>query len=339
MVTEPGKEETRYQPEPKTFRSARRPGLWLRRGVAYRTPPPPRPWVGRLVVLLIRGLGLLPLRAIHLLATVVGGVASLLPVRDRRITEVNLRIAFPELDEAARRALMRRSMIETAKTFGELAGAWTWSGERLRGYLRQVSGDEPVRQAIASGRGVILAAPHLGSWEIGGALVAMQYTLTGLYQKPRLLELDAFIMAARERFGTKLVPAGLRAVRVLHRALARGEMVGILPDQDAGPGLGVFVPFFGETANTMMLLPRLAAKTGALVALAFAERLPRSRGFHIRWVLASDEIYDDDIERAAASLNRDIERCVREIPEQYLWSYKRFRIRPPGLPDPYRKTG
>ncbi len=133
------------------------------------------------------------------------------------------------------------------------------------------------------------------------------------------------------------MPAGLGAVRTLTRALRRGEMIGILPDQDAGSGLGVFVPFFGEPANTMTLLPRLAAQTRALVVIAYAERLPRSRGFHVHFVPASEEIYSDDIELSAASLNRDIERCVRRRPEQYLWSYKRFRIRPKGMPSPYVK--
>jgi KDO2-lipid IV(A) lauroyltransferase len=114
-------------------------------------------------------------------------------------------------------------------------------------------------------------------------------------------------------------------------------MVGILPDQDAGSGQGVFVPFFGEPANTMTLLSRLAARTRALVVVAYAERLSGSRGFHVHFVPASEAIYDEDFERSAASLNRDIERCVRDLPQQYLWSYKRFRIRPRGVQSPYVK--
>ena len=72
----------------------------------------------------------------------------------------------------------------------------------------------------------------------------------------------------------------------LTRALRRGEAIGILPDQDAGSGLGIFVPFFGEPANSMTLLSRLAAHTRAPVFIAYAERLPRSRGFHLHFVTA-----------------------------------------------------
>ena len=294
-------------------------------GQTYSTPPPRRPVLGWLIVLLHKVLGLLPLWAVHRTAAVLAGAASLLPTRERHVSEVNLGIAFPDLDPAARRRLARRSMIETAKTFAEGSAVWSWSRERILGHFGGVSGEERVREAIDSGRGVILAAPHLGNWELVGMYCSTSYPLTGLYQKPRLLELESLFKASRERFGAKLVPAGLGAVRTLTRALKRGEMIAILPDQDAGSGLGVFVPFFGEAANTMTLLSRIAARTRALVVIAYAERLPGSRGFHMHFVPASEEIYDDDIERSAASMNRDVERCVRRRPEQYLWSYKRFR--------------
>ena len=306
-------------------------------GQTFSTPPPRRPVLARAVVLLHRLIGVLPLRAVHLVATALACAASVLPTRERQVSEVNLGIAFPDLDAAARRRLVRKSMIDTAKTFAEGSAIWSWSRERILAHIGDVSGEERVREAIDSGRGVILAAPHLGNWELVGMYCSASYSLTGLYQKPRLLELESLFKASRERFGAKLVPAGLGAVRTLTRALKRGEMIAILPDQDAGSGLGVFVPFFGEPANTMTLLPRLAARTGALVVIAYAERMTGSRGFHMHFVPASEEIYGDDIERAAASMNQDVERRVRDLPEQYLWSYKRFRIRPPGMSSPYVK--
>jgi len=307
-------------------------------GQTFATPPPRRPMLARAIVLAHKIIGALPLRAVHLVAATLAGVASVLPTRERHVSEVNVRIAFPDLDDAARRRLVRRSMIETAKTFAEGSAIWSWSRERTQNHVVDVSGEERVREAIDSGRGVILAAPHLGNWEFVGMYCSASYSLTGLYQRPRLLELETLFKDSRERFGAKLVPAGLGAVRTLTRALKRGEMIAILPDQDAGSGLGVFVPFFGEPANTMTLLSRLAARTGALVVIAYAERVAGSRGFHMHFVPASDAIYDDEIERSAASLNLDVERRVRTLPEQYLWSYKRFRIRPKGMRSPYTRT-
>ena len=312
----------------------RLPGNRFHHGQGDLTPPPPRPLVARLVGAAIRLLGVLPLPALRAIGAAVGCAGYWLPTRERRVTDANLRLAYPELDALARRRLARRSLCETGKTFAEFAAVWTWSRERLLRQIDQVTGEEPVREALAAGRGVIIAGPHLGNWELGGAYCSLKHAITTLYQKPRIVELEPLSRRYRERFGARLVPAGVSAVRALLASLHRGEMVGILPDQDAGTGLGVFAPFFGQPANTMMLLPRLAAHTDALVVITYAERLPDGR-FHLRFVPASEGIHDADVERAAAVLNADVERAVRSAPEQYLWSYKRFRIRPPGFPDPY----
>ena len=325
-----------HAPEPQAApRRGRRPRSRFHHGWGDLTPPPPRPLVARLVGAAIRAFGALPLPALHGVAASVGLAGAWLPTRERRVAEANLRLAFPELDGAARRRLARRSLIETAKTFAEFAAVWTWRPERLMAEIREVRGEEIVRAAIAEGRGVIAAGPHLGNWELAGAYCSMHHTMTTLYQRPRIVELDSLSRRHRGRFGAHLVPAGVSAVRTLLAALRRGEMVGILPDQDAGTGLGVFAPFFGQPANTMMLLPRLATHTRASVVLVWAERLPRGAGFRVHFVPASAGIDDPEIERAAAVLNADVERAVRSRPEQYMWSYKRFRIRPRGFPDPY----
>lgn len=91
-------------------------------------------------------------------------------------------------------------------------------------------------------------------------------------------------------------------------------------------GAGVFVPFFGRLTNTMTLVSRLASLTGALVVVSYAVRLPRGAGFDVRFRVAPPEVSSDDLAVSAAALNRAVEECVRLHPEQYLWSYRRFRI-------------
>jgi KDO2-lipid IV(A) lauroyltransferase len=307
----------------------------MRRGSGSPTEPKPRPLLTWIITRLIHLFAMLPLRAIQLVGAVVGNLAWLLRLRERRVTEINLQIAFPDLDRAARRRLTRRSMVETAKTFAELSAGWIWSHEKMLRHIHGVHGEPVVRQALAEGRGVILAGPHLGNWEIGGIELSTRFPLTALYQRPRLMELEPVIKASRERLGATMVPAGMSAVRILLAALRRGEMIGILPDQEPGDGMGIFVPLFGVQANTMMLLSKLAARTGALVVMGYAKRLPRGRGFDLHYLAATEEISDPDVERSATALNREIERLIRLCPEQYLWSYKRYRIRPPGERNPY----
>jgi len=130
--------------------------------------------------------------------------------------------------------------------------------------------------------------------------------------------------------GATLVPTDASGVRALYKAVAKNQMIGILPDQDPGDEGGVFAPFFGVPANTMTLLPRLMQKTGAAVIFSYAERLPRGQGFHVHFLPAPADARTDELQQAAAALNLGVENCVRQSPAQYQWSYKRFKTRPPG---------
>jgi KDO2-lipid IV(A) lauroyltransferase len=114
---------------------------------------------------------------------------------------------------------------------------------------------------------------------------------------------------------------------MLYKALARGEAVGVLPDQAPGVGEGVWADFFGRPAYTMTLVTRLQRVSDAAVIMAFAERLPEGRGYRLHLEGLPTEHLDE------AALNRAIEAQVRRCPEQYLWSYNRYKI-PAGAPPP-----
>ncbi len=109
----------------------------------------------------------------------------------------------------------------------------------------------------------------------------------------------------------------------------------MVSDQDAGEGAGIFAPLFGKLANTMVLGPRLAARTGSPVFVCWAERLPGRPRYRIHLVEAPPEVGGEDLLAAASALNRMAEKAIRALPEQWLWSYKRYRVRPVGLASPY----
>ena len=271
---------------------------------------------------------LLPLRAAHALGAGLGRLAARLPNKTRSVTLANVRRCFPDMPEQKRARLARHSLIETGRALTECGPLWLWHGLRVLGLVRRVSGEQQVIDALRRGKGLILVSPHLGAWEMVGLYCSSRWPLTSLYRTPRLAGLDGPVRAARERLGAQLVANNTAGVRALYQALSRGEAVGILPDQD--PGSGVFAPFFNVPANTMVLLPRLARKTGAAVVFVYAERLAHGAGYHIHFRTAPPGIAAEDPQRAAASLNQGVEECVRALPEQYLWSYKRFRTRPAG---------
>jgi Kdo2-lipid IVA lauroyltransferase/acyltransferase len=275
------------------------------------------------------------LRGVHALARRVGDLGYALPLRESRATRVNVSLCFPELTGADRRRFERQSLEEAACMVGELGHLWLRPIDEILDRVVEVRGEEHLREAIARGRGVVVAGPHLGAWELLGLWMAVRYSITSLYRKQRVRQLDGLFWTSRSRSGARLLPADASGIRASCQALRRGEVVGILPDQDPGAGWGEFAPFFGVPANTSTLVPRLASRFGSAVLLAFAERLPNGAGYRIHIRPGSGEIACGNFLTGARALNRDVESLVRIAPLQYLWSYKRFRTRPPGSPSFY----
>jgi KDO2-lipid IV(A) lauroyltransferase len=155
--------------------------------------------------------------------------------------------------------------------------------------------------------------------------------MTILYRPPRVRWLEPLMIAGRSRGRAKLATTDLRGVRQLLKALKRGEAIGVLPDQAPGRGDGVWARFFGRPAYTMTLVGRLAEGTGAPVLMVFARRLPRGAGYRLSLTplprLPADPV------QAAEALNAAVEALVRQCPEQYLWSYNRYKV-PAGVTPP-----
>ncbi len=283
-----------------------------------------------LIKIILQIFALFPLRAIHKIASLLGKAIAKRPnLRITQVTRTNIGLCFPQLSDEAQQALIKTSLIETCKTFSELGALWLWKVDKVLGLVQKVSGEECLQQAMEAGKGVLLLTPHLGAWELAGLYASSRYKLTGLYRPPKLLGLEKLIRNARERAGGQFVATDQSGIRALYQALRRGQIAGILPDQVPNEASsGVFAPFFGIPAYTMVLVSRFARKSGAAVIFTYAERLPEGRGYHLHFFPASKEIAAKDIKIAATALNKGVEQCVKACPEQYQWSYKRFKRRP-----------
>lgn len=292
----------------------------------------------RVMSSLLRLIAALPLSWVHRLGTFFGWLLWRIPNnRSRRIAERNLALCFPERPDTERNRLLRQSLLEASKGLLELGPLWCWHGARVLGLIREPATDEVALAAAVDRRqGVMLITPHLGSWEMAGLYYSSRYPLTILYRPSRLVEFDVLSCQGRGRMGGQVVATDAQGLRALLKALHRGEVLGILPDQDIGSDDGevvtgrVFAPFFGIAASTMTLVSRLARKTGAAVFLTWAERLPRGQGYilHLRALPKVTEAAT--LEESVTALNQGVEAAVRTLPEQYLWAYRRFRTRPPG---------
>jgi KDO2-lipid IV(A) lauroyltransferase len=280
--------------------------------------------------------GYLPLKWLHRIGHFLGSFFIWLPNRERRITEINLRLCFPEKSDEELKRLRNSSIREMGATLMEMALIWHAPNQRVLGLVKQISGAELLERD--QGQGVIILVPHIGCWEIIGLELPTHERVTSLYRPPRNRAYETVIKQARERTGAELVPTDALGVKRIYQTLKAGGITCILPDQQPKSDTGaVFAPFFNVPALTMSLINRLARKTGAKVIFAYAERLSAGGGYHLHYVAADEKIRNEDPVIAATALNKGIEAIARALPSQYQWSYKRFHIQPDSQTSPYRR--
>ncbi|MCU7933574.1 MAG: lysophospholipid acyltransferase family protein [Candidatus Thiodiazotropha sp. (ex Dulcina madagascariensis)] len=293
------------------------------------------PMPSRLSFKLWRLLSHLPLTWLHALGRFIGRLYIWFPNRERRIAGINLRLCYPELAGEDITILRDRAIEQMGCTFTEMAAIWFRPVSEVVGLVRQISGEEQLERT--DGQGLIILLPHLGCWEIIGLELPFHEQVTSLYRPPRKGAYEAVVRHARERSGAELVPTDNSGVKRIYQALMNGGVTCILPDQQPKSDKGaVFAPFFDIPALTMLLVNRLARKTGAKVVFAYAERLAGGRGYHIHYLDAPKAIADEDPIKAATALNLGVESLIRLLPTQYQWSYKRFHAQPEGEASPYR---
>ncbi|MGP9833780.1 lysophospholipid acyltransferase family protein [Marinobacter sp. NSM] len=289
-----------------------------------------------LIAGLLRIVSFLPLGAAQFIGKWLGLLAWKLGGRPKKITDINLDICLPELTEEQRRDLSRDSLAHTGMTALEIPLMWEWPVDKCLGLIKQTEGLELVDEALATGKGLILLAPHLGNWELAGLFFSSRYKMAALYSPPHIKEFEDYMIRVRGRLGSELVRGDRKGLMRLMGILKEGGVAGILPDQSPRGKTNAYAPFFGMDVMTMTLVGKLVQKTGANVLVTYAERLPNGEGFKILVTPAEPGIGADDTVAGATALNQSVEKVVRMAPEQYQWEYKRMRHRPPGNPNPYK---
>jgi len=267
---------------------------------------------------LLRLAGKLPLPLLHALGGVLGWVTYGMSPTYRRNLCANLRQA------GYTDARVRREAIAAAgKMLCEVPALWFRPHAKVAALVCEAQGMEEALAVRAQGRAIVFLTPHIGCFEITAQYIALRVPLTVLYRPPKMSWLEPLMLEGRSRPNVRLVPADLSGVRAVFRALKAGEAVGFLPDQVPGEGEGDWAEFFGRPAYTMTLAAKLAEREGVRCFLVFGRRLPRGRGYAIRFRPLPEKI---EGESATRRLNRALEELVRECPGQYLWGYNRYKV-------------
>jgi KDO2-lipid IV(A) lauroyltransferase len=280
--------------------------------------------------------GCLPLALQRWLGSQAGRVNHVLNRREAKVARRNLELIAPELTPAQREVRVGEILRATGSNALETLRVWTRSRASNLRLVRSVHGLDLLEQTLAQDRGLILAAPHFGNWELLIEYMAARGPFSLVYRVPEKAPGDVFLRLARGGANVLLVPAETNAMRPLFRALKAGEVVGITPDQQPKFGGGEFAPFFGKQALTLSLIPKLAERSGAPVLFAYAEPCPG--GFNICFEPAPKAIASADLVEATAAMNLRVEEIALRDLRQYQWTYKRYSRRPPGSGEtnPYR---
>lgn len=285
---------------------------------------------------LLSALGWLGLRPLRWLGAGLGHLLHWLPNPIARTVSQNQALVAPALPVARDRGFRRAALVELGQQLAEVPFVWTRSRTQVLASIKSTVGAELVEALRAEGRPTVFLAPHIGCWEVLSYALGSAVPLAVLYRPPRQAWLGPALERGRQRFGIRPLPATAGGLRAVLKHLHDGGWVGILPDQQPKAGEGEFAPFFGVDALTMVLVQRLVDRTQARVLMGAALRV--EGGFRIHYQAPPEALQSPDPVRSIAALNAAVEDIVRLAPTQYQWAYKRFKLRPEGVPSRYPRT-
>ena len=286
-------------------------------------------------------IGLLPRSAAVRIATWIMLTVPVVLPKLKRTGMRNLEIAFPEKTVAERAAILRGTFENLGRVLGDLSQFHKYDRERLAELIDYELDDtsRSLYDAQKNGRGVLITTGHLGNWELLVLGFAALYEPISYLARP--LDnpmLDAMLNDRRTAFGNTPI-SKTNSAMLAAKILREGGILGILADVNAHPREGVFVPFFGVPACTSSGAALLAIRSNALIFPTFCvweKEKQRYRFVHGPVIKpASTGNRKQDIIDTTAAYTAEIEKLIRQFPDQWMWIHKRWKTRPPGEPSPY----
>jgi KDO2-lipid IV(A) lauroyltransferase len=248
--------------------------------------------------------------------------------RHRKIAESNICLALGYSCEQSR-VLAKANFIHLARVVLETAKLTQIHRGNYRDFVEEVRGTEYLEESLKLGKGIVFLTGHFGNWE-WLAYCAAFLLPSRLNVVVRPLEpawLNRVVYQHREKSGNRVI-ARKDATKLILRALARNEMVGVLFDHNAKRRMAIDAPFFGGYVPTNRGIALLAIKSGAPVHPAFAWREPSGKfrmEAHPPVPIPSEGSMDERVWNATALFNRCLEEQIRRDPAQWFWVYRRFK--------------
>ena len=281
----------------------------------------------RIAVALFWALHFLPLQVLARIGETAGAILYFFGGERRHICLTNLARCLPDMPESERVALAKAHFRVFGRSVLERSILW-WAPRARVMRLVRIVGLERIR--ALEGKPLVLLAPHFVGLDAGCTRLTCEIDIAGIYAKQKNRVFDALLLSGRTRFGRQRAISRQEGVRPALAALKEGVPFYYLPDQDYGPREAIFVPFFAASAATITGLSRLTRLSGARVLPCVTRMLPGGAGYELVCHPVWENFPSDDDAADARRMNAFIEERVREMPEQYFWTHKRFKTRPPG---------
>ena len=252
-----------------------------------------------------------------------------------KVTKVNLKIAYPDLNleniEKLTKLSIRESLISVYETF------YTWGRSHISSCSKifKVKNNFLLKNKFDKGNGLILVSIHNRSVDMLLKWINSQITTVSLYKRVKNKRLDKFVKRNREHDGALCYETTMLGVRNILKALKKNEAVCFAADQVPKRGMGEYINFFGRDAYSTTLVQSLAVKTKAAVLYLYINS-SLTNFLSISIECCNNSIYDDSKHKLL--LNNDIERIINKRPIDYSWEYKRFRRNPNPALDPYKNV-
>ena len=283
--------------------------------------------LARLGVFIFWLIHFLPFRVIVAIGNGLGTLAYPFAAERRRVGDINLKLCFPDMSEAARKKLLHDHFKMFMRGLIERSILWWSSAERINGLIR-VEGVEHF-EAIKD-KPSILLTPHFVGMDAGGQWITQRTDTVCMYANQKNPYMTELLLQKRARFRNQHLYSRQEGLRPILKGMRKGMPFVYPPDQDQGIKDGAFISFFGIPAATMTSLPRIAQMTGAKVVPSITRVLPGGKGYVLTFYPALENYPSGDDIADARKMNAFIEDRIREMPEQYFWLHKRFKTRPEG---------
>jgi len=282
----------------------------------------------------MRLLAVLPYRMQLIIGFSIGHLFYFIGRYRREVVQTNISLCFPELSATEQQQLVKDHFHSVGMGLVEIAMNWWGNADRLR-KLVKIKNYHYIEQALKEGKGVIVLGAHYTTVEISARFITLDNKFSASYQTMRNPLFDHYTMQARYRNFDQVFARD--EIRQTFRYIKKNNIVWIAADQDTGADNSEFVPFFGQLAATQTVASRMAKITKATIIPYYSRRLPGTQGYVMEFFPALQDFPSKSIKDDALRTNKILEKFIRQAPEQYLWTHRRFKTRPEGQAKVYRK--